>query len=231
MTVTAEREGTVVPPPTTGAAGGRLRTALIAVIGVGLLLLGGALATVLGTGRDAPPASDSVDAGFSRDMSAHHLQAVTMANLAQERSDDPAIRGLAFDMAETQQNQVGRMQGWLSLWGLQVSGGERMAWMSAGEHAGHGMGGADGGPMPGMASDDELAQLRTLSGEEFDVLFLQLMTRHHQGGYDMASYAVEHAQEPAVRTLARTIVESQSAEVALMTDMLAERGAEPLPAP
>jgi uncharacterized protein (DUF305 family) len=82
-----------------------------------------------------------------------------------------------------------------------------------------------------MASDEELAQLRTLSGEEFDVLFLQLMTRHHQGGYDMARYALEHAEEPAVRTLARTIVESQSAEVDLMTGMLADRGAEPLPAP
>ncbi len=229
MTVTADREETVVPPSDAGSR--RLRTALLAVIGVGLLLLGGGLAVALGIGRDQPPASDSADAGFSRDMSAHHLQAVTMANLAQERSEDPAVRRLAFDIAELQQNQVGRMQGWLTLWGLQVSGGERMAWMTAGEHAGHDMGGTDGGRMPGMASDDELAQLRTLSGEEFDVLFLQLMTRHHQGGYDMASYAVEHAREPAVRTLARTIVESQSAEVGLMADMLAERGAEPLPAP
>jgi uncharacterized protein (DUF305 family) len=230
VTVTAEREEAVVPP-STGPAGRRLRTALLAVIGVGLLLLGGGLGFALGSDRS--PASDSVDAGFARDMSTHHLQAVSMANLAPERSEDPDVRRLAFDIGETQQNQVGRMQGWLSLWGLQVSGGDRMAWMTEGEHAGHAMGAMDlsGGQMPGMASDEELAQLRTLSGEEFDVLFLQLMTRHHQGGYDMAQYALEHAEEPAVRNLARTIVESQSAEVTLMTDMLAERGAEPLPAP
>ena len=227
MTVTAEREETVVPP---SAGARRLRTALLAVIGVGLLLLGGGLGFALGSER--PPASDSVDAGFARDMSAHHLQAVEMANLAQARSDDPEIRGLGFDIAETQQNQVGRMQGWLSLWGLSVTGGDRMAWMGEGEHSGHDMGAmASGGLMPGMATDDELAQLRTLSGQEFDVLFLQLMTRHHQGGYDMAVHAVENAEEAAVRTLARTIVESQSGEVALMTDMLAERGAEPLPEP
>lgn len=47
----------------------------------------------------------------------------------------------------------------------------------------------------------------------------------------MASSAVEDADEPAVRTLARSIVESQSVEVALMTDMLAQRGAEPLTEP
>ena len=229
MTVTADREGTVVPPNASTAGGSRLRTALLAVIGVGLLLLGGGLGFALGS--DRPPASDSVDAGFARDMSAHHLQAVTMANLAQARSEDADVLRLAFDIAEVQQNQVGRMQGWLSLWGLSITGGDRMAWMREGEHSGHDMGAMAGGRMPGMATDEELAQLRTLSGEEFDVLFLQLMTRHHQGGYDMARYAVEHAEEPAVRNLARTMVESQTAEVTLMTEMLAERSAEALSAP
>ena len=226
MTVTADRDGTT---GTSSAGDGRLRTALLAVIGLGLLLLGGGLGFALGS--DRPPSADSVDVGFARDMSAHHLQAVEMANLAQARSDDPEIRGLGFDLAETQQNQVGRMQGWLSLWGHSVTGGQRMSWMTEGQHAGHDMGGMSGGEMPGMASEEELAQLRTLSGDEFDVLFLQLMTRHHQGGHPMAAYAMQHAQEPAVRNLARTMVESQSAEVDLMTDMLAERGAEPLPAP
>ena len=230
MTATVDRSE-AVGPPSTSSSGRRLRTALLAVIGIGLLLLGGGLGVVLGSDRS--PGSDSVDAGFARDMSAHHLQAVSMANLAPERSEDPDVRRLAFDIGELQQNQVGRMQGWLSLWGLQVSGGEPMAWMTEGEHAGHDMGatGMSGGRMPGMASDEELARLRDASGEDFDVLFLQLMTRHHQGGYEMAQYALDLATEPAVRTLARTIVASQSAEVTLMTDMLAERGAEPLPAP
>jgi uncharacterized protein (DUF305 family) len=228
VTTTAVQEE--APVTTAPPAGGRgLRTALLAVIGVGLLLLGGGLAVALGVGRDAQPSAGSVDVGFARDMSAHHLQAVEMANLALQRSTDEAVRGLAFDISSTQQNQVGRMQGWLSLWGLSITGGDRMAWM--GDHAGHDMSGMSGGQMPGMASEEELARLRGLSGEEFDVLFLQLMTRHHQGGYDMAQHAVENAAEPAVRTLARTIVEAQSAEVELMTDMLAERGAEPLPAP
>ena len=38
------------------------------------------------------------------------------------------------------------------------------------------------GSMPGMATEDELAALRRLDGTAFDVEFLRLMIRHHQGG-------------------------------------------------
>jgi uncharacterized protein (DUF305 family) len=213
--------------------GGRtLRTALLAVIAVGLLLLGGGAAVALGIGRDdapATPTADSVDAGFSRDMATHHLQGVEMANVALDRSTDPEVRQLAFDISATQTNQVGRMQGWLSLWGLPPSGGDAMAWMgTAGEHSGHDV---VGGLMPGMATEEELAELRGLSGTAFDVRFLQLMIRHHQGGREMAEYTAEHAAVPAVATLARTIAETQTAETSTMTGMLTARGGTPLPAP
>jgi uncharacterized protein (DUF305 family) len=186
----------------------------------------------LGIGRSAPaPGTDSVDAGFARDMSRHHLQGVEMANLALERSEDAEVRQLAFDISATQTNQTGRMQGWLSLWGLPPSEGETMAWMASGAaHSGHEAGTADG-LMPGMATEAELAQLRELSGTPFDIEFLRLMIRHHQGGREMAEYAAEHAAEPAVATLAGTIAETQTAETTTMTRMLAARGGTPLPAP
>jgi uncharacterized protein (DUF305 family) len=217
-----------------GARPGPLRTALLAVIAVGLVLLGGGLAVALGLGGDggtAVPTADSVDAGFSRDMAIHHLQGVEMANLALERSANPEVRQLAFDISSTQTNQVGRMQGWLSLWGIPPTGGEAMAWMAGdvGGHGGHSM--PTDGLMPGMATEEELAELRSLSGTDFDVRFLQLMIRHHQGGLEMAQYAAERAEQPAVARLARTIAETQSAETGTMSDMLAARGGTPLPAP
>ena len=210
-----------------------LRAALLAVIAVGLVLIGGGAAVALGLGRGEPaPTADSVEAGFARDMSRHHLQGVEMANLAPERSTDPEVRQLAFDIAETQQNQVGRMQGWLALWDLPPTGGDTMAWMtSATGHAGHDTSAMDRGPMPGMATEEELAQLRALSGTGFDVEFLRLMIRHHQGGFEMAQYAAEHAGVPAVAGLAGTIAETQTAEVTTMERMLTARGGTPLPAP
>lgn len=214
------------------AGRGPLRIVLLAVIGVGLVLIGGGAAVALGIGRGAAvPESGSVAAGFARDMSAHHLQGVEMANLVPARSTDPEVAQLAFDIAETQQNQAGRMQGWLALWGLPPTGGEPMAWVGAdGGHAEHAAD-APGNLMPGMATESELAQLRSLSGPAFDVEFLRLMIRHHQGGREMAEYAAEHAAVPAVATLAGTIAETQAAEVATMQDMLAARGGIPLPEP
>jgi uncharacterized protein (DUF305 family) len=93
---------------------------LVAVIAVALVALGGGLAVGLGIGRQRPPTADSVDAGFSRDMAVHHRQGVEMANLAPERSSDPEVRQLAFDISATQTNQAGRMEGWLSLWGCRA---------------------------------------------------------------------------------------------------------------
>ncbi|MCV2488748.1 DUF305 domain-containing protein [Geodermatophilus sp. YIM 151500] len=223
---------TTPPAGPAGTSSGRLRIALLAVIGVGLLLLGGGAAVALGIGRDEPPATDSVAAGFARDMAAHHLQAVEMANYVPARSSDPEVEQLAFDIAELQQNQVGRMQGWLSLWGLPFSSSDRMAWMSEDAHAGHDMsGGRTAGAMPGMASEEELAELRSLTGRALDLRFLQLMMRHHQGGFEMAAHGAEHAEVPAVRRLASTIAETQAVETTTMADMLAARGGAPLEAP
>ena len=229
MTATAVRPEQGSPVPAPGRRG--LRTALVALIAVALVALGGGLAVGLGIGRQPVPTADSVDAGFSRDMAVHHRQGVEMANLAPERSTDPEVRQLAFDISATQTNQAGRMEGWLSLWGLSRSGGDHMSWMGGGYsgHSGHEA--SDGAVMPGMATEAELAQLRSLSGPAFDVEFLRLMIRHHQGGFDMAEYAAENADVPAVRTLAESIADTQSAETGTMGDMLAARGGTPLPEP
>jgi uncharacterized protein (DUF305 family) len=237
-TATEQEEATGAGPAPVARRG--LTVVLVAVIAVALVALGGGLAVALGIGRTDTPGTASVDAGFSRDMSTHHLQAVEMANLAQTHSSDPQLQQLAFDIASTQNNQVGRMRGWLSLWGLPLSDdGDLMSWMSSGGHGSmSGMSDAGamqkaqqrGALMPGMASENDLTQLRSLTGRPFDVLFLQLMIRHHEGGVAMAEYGAGHAQEPAVRNLAQTIMETQAAEVTTMEQMLRADGGAPLPA-
>jgi uncharacterized protein (DUF305 family) len=221
-------------PVPAGRSRRRLTALLVTVIAAGLLALGGGLAVALGIGRTEVPAAGSVDAGFARDMSRHHLQAVEMANLALTNSQDPEVRRLAFDISSTQTNQVGRMQGWLTLWGLPLTGSDPMSWMAGDAMAGHDMStmsaSADGAVMPGMATETELAELRSRSGTPFDVMFLQLMIRHHQGGLEMAQYGEQHATEAVVRGLARSIAETQTAETTTMAAMLRERGGAPLPA-
>ncbi len=196
------------------------------------LLLGAALGMFL-TGGSAQLKGGSVDVGFAQDMSVHHRQAVLMAGLARDRSTDPAIRLIAFDIETNQLQQIGQMQGWLSLWNAApLPTGRYMTWM-AGTPSMPGM--AHGTPglatMPGMASAADLQRLQASSGGPFDVLFLQLMLRHHQGGTPMAQYAAGHAESAQVRNLAEKMVVSQGAESDYLAQLIAQRGAQPLPAP
>ncbi len=186
----------------------------------------------------ATPAAGSVEVGFAQDMSTHHLQAVTMAGIARDRTTDPEIKQLSFDIERTQLEQVGRMKGWLMLWDQPEQPiGAPMQWMTEPMSGHDGMSMAPssinpaGGPlMPGMATDQDLSKLRSLSGRAFDVFFLQLMLRHHQGGTSMAQYAAAHSTLPALKALVNSILASQGAEMDQIKLMLSGRGAQPLPA-
>ncbi|MFE9630585.1 DUF305 domain-containing protein [Streptomyces sp. NPDC006463] len=134
-------------------------------------LLFAAAATVAAATDDSgtpagTPGLHSPDAGFARDMAVHHQQAVEMSFIVRDRTQDEAVRSLAYDIANTQANQRGMMLGWLDLWGLPkvVAGEPPMSWMGTseedgkhdehsghgehsgqGEHSGHGEHGTDGG--------------------------------------------------------------------------------------
>ncbi len=219
-----------------------LRVVLASVAVLAVLLLGVALGMSLQLvgGSSAQSAGGTVDVGFAQDMSVHHRQAVQMASLARDRSTDPAIRSIAFDIETNQLQQIGQMQGWLSLWNAAaLPTGRYMTWMTGAESMpgmagmGHSDGSSDAGvtTMPGMASPADLQQLGAAGGAQFDVLFLQLMLRHHQGGVPMARYAEQHSETAQVRNLAEKIVISQGAESDYMTQLLTQRGAQPLPPP
>lgn len=166
------------------------------------------------------PGDSSADAGFARDMSEHHAQAVQMSQLVMQRTDDEAVRRLAADIATNQDFERGVMAAWLDEWGLpRARGEERMAWMG---HADMDL--PAGVAMPGMASPTEIQELSDASGEEAEILFLQLMTTHHIAGVEMAEAALDLAQDPGVLAAARRMVTAQSGEIALMHDMLLERG-------
>lgn len=208
---------------------------LLAIGGAVALLMLGAAAGLLfglpGSPSAAIPDADSVDVGFAQDMSVHHEQAVQMASWERDRTADPQLRQLAFDIESGQSRQIGHMQGWLGLWGAAAqSSGPYMRWMSS--MSGHRMG-ASATPgvarMPGMASDDELRRLRASSGSALDVLFLQLMLRHHEGGGEMLDYAAQRAEQSDVRNLASRMRSAQTSEATYLRALLAARGAAPLP--
>lgn len=192
----------------------------------------GALAFLAGRQGVRPaPGETSAEAGFARDMQAHHIQGVEMAMMVRDRTMDEDVRRLAYDIATTQGHQAGQLYGWLTEWGLRQLGSEPpMAWMTrpgrtgtVDEHAAHAADASMGALMPGMATSEQMAALAAASGVDAERLFLSLMIAHHQGALAMAEAVLDRSEHPGTRTFATGVVTSQQAEIDLMQQMLAAR--------
>lgn len=197
----------------------------------------------------ANPEDGSAEVGFARDMTVHHAQAVDMAERIRARTSDSALRLLATDIVLTQQNQIGRFQGWLEQWNRSPSSTNApMAWMTSAtakpgsdptaapvdSMAGMGSiepmsgatdakGTADPMAMPGMATRADVNALSTLPTAEAEPSFLELMIRHHEGGLAMANAVLTRTDRPEVTRIAKSIVASQTGEIQAMRQLLADR--------
>ena len=196
------------------AVPGRRRASLVpAALAIALVAVLAGLLLGRGMTNDVSKVSDDVSVGFLRDMKTHHAQAVEMSEIVHRRSDDPTLNYLAFDILSTQQGQIGIMTGWLDLSRqTQSGGGDVMAWM------GH------EGPRPGMATADDIAELKTLPVPQMEEQYLLLMIEHHRGALGMAQHAADNAASFDVANLARNMHDGQASEIELMRNLLAYRG-------
>lgn len=203
------------------------------ILGATVLVATGFAVGFMSAPVEATPGTTSPEAGFSRDMQTHHLQAVEMSMILLDRTEDPALRMLAEDIATAQQHQAGQMHAWLSVWGVPQAAPEpSMTWMTRPtlEGANHDHSGTDtgtehvpGGPMPGMATPEQLATLETLEGVPAEKLYLELMITHHIAGVEMAEAILDRSTNQAVTDLARGMVMVQQGEIDYMNELLDER--------
>ena len=201
----------------------RRRALLLGALGAVVALLIGYLAGLV-TPRFTAPGDNSPEAGFARDMSVHHAQAVEMGMWAYQKATNDEVRQMGYDIALTQQAQIGMMSIWLKDWHLEPTGSRpKMAWMPDGTKEL-----SPDGLMPGMATDDQLEQLHNATGKDVDILFCQLMLRHHLGGIHMIDGVLQESHNSMVRQLAQTMKNNQQADVATLQRLLTELGAKPL---
>jgi uncharacterized protein (DUF305 family) len=200
----------------------RVRLLLAGLAAVAVLVLTYA-SGVVSAGFYAP-GQESPEAGFARDMSVHHAQAIEMGMLGYQRATNAEVRTMGYDIALTQQAQIGTMKAWLDRWHVsRASDKPPMAWIPDGAR----MLGPDN-RMPGMASDEELAKLNTVTGKDFDILFCQLMLRHHLGGIHMVEAVLAESDNPDVVALAQAIKTGQQKEISILNGLLTDMGAKPL---
>ncbi len=189
-----------------------MRTTLITL----LVVLGLTLSGCGDGGTDEPSSAkpyDEADVAFATDMLPHHAQALSMIDLTVGRRLEPEVMQLIEDIRSAQTPEIETMAGWLEGWGKKVPETGR----------GHSMEGMDEHTMdmPGMMSDQEMADLKSATGTAFQRMFLQMMIRHHEGAVAMARVEQTDGKFPAAVSLARSIEKGQRSEINTMERLLA----------
>jgi len=172
---------------------------------------------------------NDADVDFATAMIPHHAQALTMVDLTRGRRLSPEVRQLTEAILAAQAPEIEDMVDWLTAWDQPVPATARDH-LNAEESdgmGGHDMDGSDDmddmddSDMPGMMTDEELADLEAARGPEFEDMWLEMMIEHHEGAIEMAEdEQADGIFGPAI-DLAESIEASQQAEIDQMRELLA----------
>ena len=155
------------------------------------------------------------DAAFMQAMIVHHQQAVEMAALVADRTNNETINAVAGRIDASQKDEMDFMRGWLEEHDQPIV----MAGMGHAHHA-----------MEGMATPEEMAELATLSGTAFDRMFLELMIEHHKGALTMVDDLYDlpgTAADPVMFEFTSEVKNDQDAEIERMNAVLASLSTDP----
>jgi uncharacterized protein (DUF305 family) len=139
---------------------------------------------------------------FAQMMIKHHEQAIEMGKLAADHAASPEVKALAADIIAEQGPEISQMKSWLTEAGSPLETAHSMA-------------------MDGLLSDGQMTALSAATGEAFDKLFLTGMIAHHKGAITMAKLVVD-SSNPEAAALAKTIIDSQTEQIAVMEALLSK---------
>lgn len=173
--------------------------------------MNGTTSAPAGAGTPATGAKNEADVTFATDMIPHHTQAVEMAGMAAKQASDPRVKALATKISQAQAPEIAQMSGWLKGWGAP----------DPGTGGGHDMSGSGGMDAEGMMSSEQMTDLGKANGPGFDRMWLEAMTRHHNGAVAVAKTEITKGANPDAKKLAQAIIDSQSTEITEMKSILA----------
>jgi uncharacterized protein (DUF305 family) len=170
------------------------------------------------------PQNVAADVQFMQGMIAHHAQALVMVKLIPSRTHREDMRLLGQRIEISQRDEIGMMQRWLKAHGEEVPtlDSNDVAHMPGTQMQGMDMPGM--ALMPGMLTDEQLAQLAKATGPEFDRLFLQGMIGHHKGALTMVEQLFATpggGQASDIFRFASDVDSDQRAEIERMQALLA----------
>lgn len=158
---------------------------------------------------DPDAASAPYDLQFIDTMSAHHKGAIEMAEVALKKSSNEELKKFAQNIITDQNKEIAQMKDWREKWFKDKAAAKNME-------------------MAGMMDSmkmmmgDGMSKWESTSGKDFDLMFLNMMTPHHQGAVTMANEALKKAEHPEIKTLAQNIIKAQEAEIKQMAEWKAK---------
>lgn len=219
----------------------RTRIVLIAAAAAALTIAGCSDEPATNTEQTNSPASattaarsdfNDADVTFLQMMYPHHAQAVEMAELAPQRTENQELLSLADAINQAQGPEMQQMTSLLQGFGKPApTEGEHDADSGHSEgdqegHGGHNGHEEDGGHeghssgMPGMMSPESMDALDEANGEAFDRMWLEMMIEHHQGAIDMAQTEIADGSNAEAKAMAEAITTTQQTEIDQMNGML-----------
>ncbi|HEY2379298.1 MAG TPA: DUF305 domain-containing protein [Gemmatimonadaceae bacterium] len=159
----------------------------------------------------------AADVHFMSGMIGHHAQALVMAGWAPTHGASQSIRTLCERIINAQTDEITLMQQWLRDRQQPVPEASPKGMKMVMDGVEHVM------RMPGMLTDEQMQQLDSARGKDFDTLFLTFMIQHHKGAVQMVhdlfdSYGA--AQDDLVFKFASDVQVDQTTEIARMQRML-----------
>lgn len=150
-------------------------------------------------------------------MIVHHQGAIRMAEVALQRAEHQELKDFANSIITTQTAEIEQMQAWRDAWypDAPVTTADSMASSDMG-----------GSMMDGMADPmmDGNAMLDVLCSatSDFDLVFIDLMTSHHNDAVIMANHAMGSSTHDEMGSFLQGIIDTQSAEIEQMATWRAE---------
>ncbi|MBA2713008.1 MAG: DUF305 domain-containing protein [Rubrobacteraceae bacterium] len=183
----------------------------------GGMMGGGGMGSMMGSANVQPMGSfdedEPFDLQFIDQMTMHHEGAIMSSEHMISDSKRPELRKLAASIEKSQSEQVYQMQAWRKDW---YPNSERTFGMMDPTRMEEMMGGTQMENMMGGSMQ------KMMGGDATDEMFLRMMIPHHQMAVDMSEKALEDAEHPELKDLARKIRDEQSAEIVLMKRYLEE---------
>jgi uncharacterized protein (DUF305 family) len=156
-------------------------------------------------GGHAPSRAQQVfEIRFMEDMIGHHQMALMTAMIVVQKWENgelvhEELKDLAGEIIAAQEEEIGTLRGWLQ------------DWYGIMHHSPHTMN-------PGHARMIE--KLESLTGEEFEIAFMQHMILHHAGAVVTSLNCTKRAYHMELIDLCETMAEMQLHEIMMMKEWL-----------